>query len=163
MKSFILRLFAFLLLSVAMAGCTKNNGDIGYYFGEWALESLSVDGVKVTLYGEDAADPSPEFGSPILYTLAFQGEVARITVIYQHHDIAGIFGSWQDLGDKIVLNFSHHDDLNDEIGYKAPDVFGFPSDRIVVMTVKSIGKGRLHLEQSPESGEVYEYYFVKRD
>ncbi|MBQ2163347.1 MAG: hypothetical protein II445_02450, partial [Muribaculaceae bacterium] len=33
-----------LLAIVAMSGCTKNNGDIGYWFGLWHLDSIELNG-----------------------------------------------------------------------------------------------------------------------
>ena len=33
-----------LLAIVAMSSCTKNNGDIGYWFGLWHLDSIELNG-----------------------------------------------------------------------------------------------------------------------
>lgn len=149
------------ILAVA-SGCTRNNGDIGDYFGEWRLVSMTADGKDVTLYGENAEDKSLDFGAPEIYTLAFQGNVARINVIYAHHEVESIFGSWIEKGDELELNFSHHDDQNSVYGYQAPPVFRFPSDGIAIMKIVKMSGSDLKMMQISDEGEECCYQFVKQ-
>lgn len=161
MKAKILFLPLF-LFSMLISSCTHNDGDIGEYFGEWQLTQLSVDGLDIKLYGDGAESKDPDFGSPLAYTIAFQGDVARINILYAYHEIISIFGSWQLSDGNLILNFSHTDDVNPDEIYRVPDILGFPIDGIVVMKVVKINDKKMELRQTSDAGNVFKYYFKKR-
>ncbi len=153
---------ALLFLVVALTSCTHNNGDIGEFFGEWRLVSMTTDGEPVKLYGEGAEDFNPDFGAPLIYTLAFQDNMARINVIYAHHEYESIFGTWEQQANRLVLNFSYHDDQNDSYGYSAPAVFRFPADGVAVTTIEKFKEDDLILSLMTDESVNCIYHFVKQ-
>ena len=95
-------IFIVLLLVLVTCGCTRNDGDIGDYFGEWRLEKLTADGEALPLYTD---------GSGVeLYTWAFQGKIIQIVEMLPRHEYVEHTGSWREENDVLELNFSYSDD-----------------------------------------------------
>ena len=71
------------MLLMCMSSCSKNNGDIGPWFGLWHLDSIEVDGVP-----DDAYDGR--------YYFLFQSQVFCIRWIDdEHHDYYDSYAQWQ--------------------------------------------------------------------
>lgn len=150
-----------ILIAVAFSACTRNNGDIGDYFGEWRLDAMTADDHDVALYGSDAV-PDPEFGTALVYTFAFQSNIVRINSIYDHHDMVVAIGSWIDRGSDIEFNFTHSDDSGDAYGYSPSAVLQIPTDRVITFGVYSPDDGKMVLTQTAADGTVYKYYLTKQ-
>lgn len=75
---------------LALAGCTRNGGDIGPWFGTWAIDSVTVDGQELTL------DP---LGRGSAYYLQFQRSVVCLRYTDELHDGGESYGTWTDAED----------------------------------------------------------------
>ncbi len=124
--------YTFFVITIifVLSGCTRNNGDIGDYFGEWRLDKLTADGVEMPIY-----DSGNEV---VLYTWAFHGKIIRINTVYVHHHVENSFGSWLEDGDILELEFSYHDDIEDNMGMYTPPV---------ALHLNSGGITRLHIDK----------------
>lgn len=71
------------LLVVLLTGCTQNNGHIGKLFGQWQLESITVEG-----YTE-----APEYDG-ILY-MSFQTSVVQLAQMKDHHELSMVYGNYR--------------------------------------------------------------------
>lgn len=147
MKSRYFLILPLCLLAVLLGSCTRNNGDIGHYFGEWRLEAMTADGEEVTLY-DVPADPDNGFGPVQVYTFAFQDNVIRINTIFKYHEFESSVGSWVDCGDKLEFDFSHSDDLNDSYGYAAPSILHFSDTGTTLLDIDRHDGGKLVLSQT---------------
>ena len=88
----------FLLLSILLSSCTRNHGDIGPWFGTWHVESITLDGAPVEVYGD--------------YFFQFQSTVFRVSNVSDHEQLVESFGVW-DEGEDGTMTISFPD----------PDVF----------------------------------------
>ena len=83
-----------------LGSCTHNDGDIGKWFGTWAVQSISVDGV-----------PDDDYHGDILWK--FQSDVfsmLRFSADPVDHSYQQVWGSWCEDGDALVLRFGYSDD-----------------------------------------------------
>lgn len=89
---YITILFALLTSST---GCTRNNGDIGEWFGIWRVDSIETD-------GQAASDYAP----PYMYW-KFQSGVIQMLFVNDEseHTADFCYGSWEDDGEYLTLNF----------------------------------------------------------
>ncbi|MBQ2563822.1 MAG: lipocalin-like domain-containing protein [Muribaculaceae bacterium] len=84
-----------LLAIVAMSSCTKNNGDIGYWFGLWHLDSIELNGEVDNNYNG-------------CYYFKFQNKVFCLSWVDETtHDYIEQFAQWEaSAGDKsLTVNF----------------------------------------------------------
>lgn len=93
LSHYIYTLIAFVaLLSPA---CTRNNGDIGHWFGVWRMETLEINGVT-----------DPDYTSPRLIW-KFQSDIVFIgepdDALHIYHGTA--YGNWSQDGDYLLLDF----------------------------------------------------------
>ena len=96
-----------IMAAIAGEGCTRNNGDIGPWFGTWGLTEATGD------YSVPGADRS-EF-------LQFQSGTVCLRVVFNEttsYDAA--FGNWSESGGVLTLDFP---DQSDEGWHFAP--YGF--------------------------------------
>lgn len=97
-------LIATLLVAVATS-CTSNDGDIGFWFGQWKVTSITVDGTAVT--SEDET----------LY-FSFQSGVIEQKIIYSSHAYNQAYGSWSENGAQKTVTLTFYEDLYEPIdGY----------------------------------------------
>ena len=87
-----------LLLAVMLtaAACTHNNGDIGNWFGTWAVDEISVDGTAVNL------DPSDQGTA---YFIQFQTSMVCLRHTDARHNGGESYGTWQENGDQFTIDF----------------------------------------------------------
>lgn len=79
-----------------MAGCTTNDGDIGFIGGNWRLDTISIDGMEDTSYSSNI-------------TWAFQSNIIEMSVTGPHHSRDNHFGTWSFTDGILTLDFSHSD------------------------------------------------------
>ena len=144
-------IFIVLLMSLAMAGC-QNNGNIGWLFGVWRINSYTVDGVEQT-------DPLISRS-----TIAFQGEIVEIVAVvddYQSRITRN--GTWHEDGNDFTLNFTHSDDMRPAgTGvYEAPGWLGMTSDFPMQMTISDQTSDRFTLTWEDGDGLVKVYELQK--
>ncbi len=94
MKTVISVILALLILA-GLSACTQNNGHIGKRFGMWKLLSIEIDGQKDTGYTGD------------MFWM-FQTGVIEM----QQSGYYSCFGRCTEEGDKMILDFNNHDDIN---------------------------------------------------
>lgn len=81
-----------LLTLFVLAACTRNDGDIGSWFGTWHVESITADGSPVTVDGD--------------YFFQFQSSVFRLSHVGDHEQSLESFGTWDDsAGGTMVIDF----------------------------------------------------------
>ncbi len=95
-----MRLATHIILAVvalmSLSGCTHNNGDIGYWFGQWHLDSIEVNGV-----------PVPDYDGNTYFL--FQGKVFCMRCVDEaRHYYADSYAQWQESDDhqSVTLNFA---------------------------------------------------------
>ena len=96
------RLAKHIILTVALllslSSCTHNNGDIGYWFGLWHLDSIEVDGTLDADYDGDTY-------------LMFQGKVFCIRIVDDvNHSYIESYARWQESDDHQSMTVSFVDD-----------------------------------------------------
>lgn len=94
------RLTLLLIGIVALIGasCTHNNGNIGFWFGTWQCESISIDGVEQTDYARNMF-------------FKFQADVCDIITTYPHNEYRQHFAQFKEQGDgTITLDFTYSAD-----------------------------------------------------
>jgi hypothetical protein len=108
MKRLVTHIIYAILTLGALSGCTKNNGDIGLWFGLWHLDAIEIDG-----------NPDPQYDGN--YYFMFQSQVFCVRYIFeQDHEQREAFAKWQesDDGKTITINFAdsrYNPHLGDDI------------------------------------------------
>lgn len=118
-----IKALAAVLLAIACAGC-QNNGDIGYLFGTWRVDSFTADGTE-----------RPEAAARTL--ISFQNDIIMVQELLDDHGTyENHFGTWSEDGDMLTLDFTHTGGMAD---YSAPQWLGWTSDG--PMTMQVAGRG----------------------
>lgn len=111
------------LLAIAAAGC-QNNGDIGYLFGTWRIDSFTSDGVE-----------RPEAAARTL--ISFQNDIIMVQELEDEHGTyTNHFGTWSEDGDKMTIDFTHS---GETAAYSAPAWLGWTSEAPMTMQVSGAG------------------------
>lgn len=141
------------LIGLLVAGCTRHNGDIGDYFGEWRLEKMTADGVELPLYSDkDGVE---------LYTWAFQGKLIQINVLMPRHEGDVFIGSWREDGDILEINYSYHGIDDDTHNYRPPEALHLVSGGITRLHIDRMKDWKMVLSQVADDGVTYVYYLRK--
>lgn len=152
--------FLLLILGLCLTtSCTHNNGDIGDWFGFWQLETIEVDGT---------ADAN--YHSTIFWK--FQNCVIEMQKISEDPDDpvrSEAFGTWEDTGDQLILDFSYSDNQNPtELGESGKGIYApyaetrLPYGKPASLEILSSSGSRKELQYITENGERVTYYIVKR-
>lgn len=137
-------LYTFLAVML-LAGCTRNDGDIGPYFGQWALEELDADG-----------KPDAEYAPGTVF-FAFQTDIVQVTTLGDNHTSSINTGTWSATDKVLTLYFNHHDN-DTEAG---TDVYAPPSwihitEKVTEMQILELTSKRMTLRNG-----VYVYHLKK--
>lgn len=81
------------LMATALAGCTRNNGDIGPLFGRWSVEH--IEGVNM----EPPQCPGSLF-------LAFQNDVVQMTETGDEHRSESCYGTFRVDDNTLFMDFN---------------------------------------------------------
>lgn len=95
MKRQALYILMLLVVILAMTSCTKNDGNIGYWFGLWHLDAIELNEEPDTAYDGN-------------YYFKFQGKVFSISWINEAtHDYIEKFAQWEASDDdkSLTINF----------------------------------------------------------
>ena len=141
------------LLTMLLAGCTRNDGNIGYLFGEWRVESITADGTPLLLYEDD-----PD--APQLYTWAFQSNVIRINTVYAHSLVYDCYGTWERTDHELILTFTYTDNDNTEYRYTPPEILHFSSSGVTDFTIDRLTGKDMELSRIATDGTLYRYYLT---
>ncbi len=146
LTKYILHVIFIVLIST---GCTRNDGAIGPWFGQWKLVEFT-DGQK----------PVAEYKGNIFFS--FQNSVIQITTIRGEFDEALCWGNWHEEGRTVVIDFDHRDGTTgqDNWNYIPPAVLHFSHGTTVLDVVKRSGS-EIILRQSLDGGPQYTYRLKK--
>lgn len=92
----ITRLILSAIALFILAGCTRNDGDIGHLFGQWKLVSITRNGVD---------DPSYEGN---IYW-SFQNSTLEMKEVVAHNTVYQTFGNWHETDNTLFFSFPDHD------------------------------------------------------
>lgn len=90
----ILTKFLAPLVLLGLSGCMQHNGDIGDWFGTWKLESIEVNGATDASYADNVF-------------FQFQTDVVRMVAVLPYQAYSDRFGSWEQDGNTLILNYSY--------------------------------------------------------
>ncbi len=119
------------IMALISTGC-QNDGDIGFMFGTWRVESYTADGTAVSL------ERYPT-------TFSFQGSVVKVQVIEDEYGSNNAtYGNWSrdESAGTVTLNFGNSDDKYGpgEGPYAAPEYLGMTSAAPMVMQLAHDGR-----------------------
>lgn len=97
MKQLVTHITVALLALLWLTSCSHNNGDIGYWYGLWHLDSIEVDGMSDETYDGH-------------YFFMFQGKVFSLAWIDEdNHERLESYASWQPSNDDATMTISFVD------------------------------------------------------
>ena len=150
-----------LLLSacVALSGCTRNNGDIGRWFGTWQLEEITVDG-----------EVDADYGRNIFWK--FQNDIICMVKVDSSDGMnryEQVWGTWEERDNNLFLDFTYSDFENTSWnGYASNGLYvPFPVTRIPYgeisrLEIVSDNSKKLTLRYVGNSGMVCGYVLRKQ-
>lgn len=120
------------LLLVAMlalvASCTKNNGDIGMWFGQWRVEKIEIDGTAKEDYAGN------------LY-FSFQNDVFEEKYVTPEHEENNSYGRWTEDADNTLTIYFEDKEYLPIDGYmsQGSNILKFErkSSTSIVLTLKT--------------------------
>lgn len=130
---------------ITFSSCTHNDGDIGYWFGLWHLDSIEVDGVPVADY-----DGNTYF--------MFQGKVFCIRNVDEaNHSYVESFAQWQESDDHQTMTVTFVDDRY------SPTITPFiPLEAVTIFTVIDLNDREMVLRHThSETGITHTYHFTR--
>lgn len=137
---------------MSLTGCTRNNGDIGDWFGRWQIMEIKVNGVAIEDY------------EPV-YFFDFQNNIVRGIEVGPDgydRDTRMFYGTWKELGDNAVsFDFNHRQD--DGIwNYEPFPILHFPQDAAFTLAVTDKSGSKRTLVYDATDGTEYSYVLRKR-
>ena len=134
---------AVLIMVLFSVACTHNNGDIGPWFGTWRVESITING-----------EPAPGYDTPSVIW-KFQSNITLLQFPdLETHKSMDLYGSWQQDGDKLKVDFDH------ENIYFDPDIAIFP--QVTTFDIITLSSKKIVIEYiDAGSGNTYVYTLKK--
>lgn len=96
MRRASLRIWLIMAAAAAFASCTRNNGDIGFWFGQWKVTSVQEDGAEASYDGT-------------IY-FCFQSSVVEQKVVYGDHSVDQAYGHWTENEAESTITLYFDDD-----------------------------------------------------
>ena len=121
-------------LAMATASCSKNDGDSGFWFGQWRVSAIGVDTVEVSSYEGN------------LY-FSFQSDVVEQKIVYSNHSTDQSFGHWTYSEQESTITLYFDDDL-----YSPLD--GYLADGENILTYSRAGSSTIYLTLTEEERTV---------
>lgn len=139
-----------LLLAAVTTGCTHNDGDIGPWFGTWAMSGMTVDG------------ETPKDFNPTATVWEFQSELVVIRLLGEHHDIdAASWGTWREADGHLYLDYTHNSQHTGLSEYDAPVWLMMENDSVIDLTIAERGNRSMILRYSAPDGRIITYTLKK--
>ncbi len=142
-----------LFMVALLQGCTRNNGDIGNWFGKWQVMEIKVDG-------------QPEAGYEPTYFWEFQNDIIRMVRISPEgydRDTYYCFGTWKQPTDNTMVFDFAHSDASGRLIYTSFSAMHFPGDKPFTLTLSDVsGKHCTMKYVDPETSTEYTYVLRKR-
>ena len=128
-----------MVVVLVIGSCTRNHGDIGLWFGTWHVESITAGGMPITFEGD--------------YFFQFQSKVFRVSQVTGHENTVESFGTWDENGDKMTIDFPDPDVFYIEMpGLEAHNEF----------TVTTTSSRNVTFTKTDNTGVIYTYYLKKQ-
>lgn len=140
MKTKILNLLTLIVMMAGLSACTQNNGDISPWFGYWRMTALNLDG-----------EPDPAYNGMI--TWSFQNNIVAINTYNELHDYDEGFGTWEEEGNSLILDFTHSQGQENAYMYTPPVILQIPDNRTVAFTIEKRSGREIVLSRVLDSGE----------
>lgn len=140
---------AIIAVVTLLTGCKTNNGDIGIWYGSWALDRMTVDGTDVPVVDEDGWT-----------NFAFQNNVVLITRTTEPGEVTECFGTWAEEDGEMVFDYNHTDDYDPSV-YTAPAWLYFTNHAVTRCKILSSNKKNVTLQQVTADGRTITYYLRK--
>lgn len=138
-------LLVVLLTAITSTRCTRNNGDIGPWFGTWRNYSITVDGHEKDGYGTDG-----------YYFWKFQNRVIEITFPRKlvDHEMFMSIGLWEEQDKVLKLDFT-----NGTVQKLPAELNPFPDE--CTLDIIELNKSHITLRYIDAEGHTYMYYLEK--
>lgn len=140
-------------LMLLLSACAQNDGYIGFWFGTWAIDSITIDGKEMTSWNDDGTWTN----------VSFQNNIANFCRNWESTETESHWCTWttNDDDSKITFNFTHSDNANapGEGTYSAPAWIYFEPG-ITTMDVQHSGK-RMVWTTTHSSGQKVVYTLRK--
>ena len=149
MKQRLAHIILLTIALLALGGCTKNNGDIGYWFGLWHVDSIEIDG-------------EPDAGYDGNYYFMFQGKVFCVRYVFeQEHLSREAYARWEESADKQHVTISFADD--NYLPFFGNDIPGNYFSRVNVLKVDTLTAGAMVLHHTLDDGRLVTYRLTHWD
>ncbi|MBR6489307.1 MAG: lipocalin-like domain-containing protein [Muribaculaceae bacterium] len=146
MKRLATHIIIAIALLAGMAGCTHNNGDIGYWFGLWHLDSIEVNGETDSAYDGK-------------YYFLFQGKVFCLRYVFeQEHDYREAFAQWKESDDQKFVTINFVD--NRFTPYLGDDIPANYLSTVTTLTVDTLTSSTMVLHYTRDDGTVITYHLT---
>lgn len=148
-----IRYIIFSILAImGISSCTHNNGDIGSWFGTWKVTEITINGT-----------PDADYEGNLFWS--FQTSVIGMTTVDSALGIttAESWGSWEQQGDILRLDFTHTDDSHPVQGsskYSPLPSSHLPSG-ISELQILSLSSSAVRLHYTADDGSIYKYSLKK--
>lgn len=123
-----------------LPACTRNNGDIGPWFGAWKVESITVDGA-----------PRADYEGNLFFL--FQSNVVKLSMVQDHHESVDVNGNWEESSGNMHLSFP-------DPRFQPHAVTGLPAESDLAVTGPSKGRATLTWT-NPDNGLVTVFQLKK--
>jgi hypothetical protein len=140
-------------LAIFLTGCVTNNGDIGLYYGSWALDAITIDG---------SADASWNSNGEWT-TWSFQNNIVCISRNNELGEQDERWGTWTETDGKLLLDYRHSDD-NAAAGtsqYAAPSWIYIAKNVVTALNIESQTSKVMTLSQTDGQGRKIVYTLRK--
>ncbi|MCM1376986.1 MAG: lipocalin-like domain-containing protein [Clostridium sp.] len=129
-----------------LTGCRQADGNIGDWFGIWAIDSIYVDGTL----DENYADT--DYHTALI---SFQSNIFRLSMT--DPDSGELYGGWSHTDKTLTLNNTYN-----MAGLKKwPSRLGFGDEQIVTFEIKHFSKKKIKLQLTSSDGKIREYNLRK--
>lgn len=141
------------LLTLTESGCVTNNGDIGDYYGTWALDEITVDGTRNDSWNADGTWTN----------WSFQNNIICIARFNDLGDKTEAWGTWSEQDGKLLLDYTHRENGTEyqPYPYVAPRWIFFRPDAVNVMKIDSRNGRKMVLSATGEDGATITYSLRK--
>lgn len=140
------------MMTMLLNGCTRNNGDIGKWFGRWQVTEIAVDGI-----------PDKEYDGHFFFS--FQNDILGVIWLapegYDRETYTS-YGTWKEISENALeFDFNHDDDTDLDI-YRPFAGLHFPSDAPFTLSVTAASGNECTLNYtSAADGITYSYRLKK--
>lgn len=134
-----------LIALLAVTGCTRNNGDIGEWFGMWQVERMEIDGATDEAYVD-----------PVI--MKFQGSVLETMTMFPNHATSSWFATWTDCGSSLTVDAA--EDAAGATGL-APGLKLPWIDGLRIEVISQSGSSAHLRWTNPDNGQQIDYYLKK--